>query len=208
MKTKQSAHKLLSTLLAVLPVMLLILTACSSKPSKDKDEEETETETEEEWNINGGDSDQPIMDGWTFEMAAEFYLTDELENDYSHVVRGEGDWLTPDSLARLTYGHVQVRIPIQQQDTKPRFGVTYRQPETGGTITFSGESCNNPTKYGDTLPAIGEATFHFDDDMYDYQTEPYTAYVQSRGKGFTFRIGLIDPHNTILGDLHVRLVKD
>ena len=65
MKTKQSAHKLLSTLLAVLPVMLLILTACSSKPSKDKDEEETETETEEEWNINGGDSDQPIMDGWT-----------------------------------------------------------------------------------------------------------------------------------------------
>lgn len=173
--------------------LLLLMTACGSKSTKNdtKDEEDivegndkTETENEEEeWNINGGDSDQPIMDGWTFEMAAEFYLTDELENDYSHVVRGEGNWLTPDSLARLTHGHVQVRIPIQQQDTKPRFGVTYRQPETDGTITFSGESCSNPTRYGDTLPAIGEATFHFDDDMYDYQTEPYTAYVQSRGKG-------------------------
>ena len=161
--------------------LLLLMAACGQKrPHTDLDETETE---EEEWNINGGNSDQPIMDGWTFEEAAEFYLAHELDYDYSHVVRGESNWLTPDTLARLTHGHVQVRIPIQQQDTKPRFDVTYRQPETGGTITFNGAPSEQPTRYGDTLPAIGEATCYFNDDMYDYQIEPYTAYVQNRGKG-------------------------
>ena len=165
-------------------LLLLTTASCGKKrPHADADGEKTTATEEEEWNINGGDSDQPIMDGWTFEMAAEYYLADELEYDYSRVVRGESDWLTPDSLTRLTHGHVQVNIPLQQQDAKPRFGVTYRQPETGGTIIFKDTPSLQPTRYGDTLPAIGEATFHFDDDMYDYQTEPYTAYVQSRGKG-------------------------
>lgn len=164
-------------------LVLMLLTACKQKPSRADIDDEDEPEEEEEWEINGGDSDQPIMDGWTFEMAAEFYLADELNYDYSHVVRGERDWLTPDSLARLTKGYVQVDIPVQEKNAKPRFNVTYRQPNAGGTITFSGESTSNVTIYGDALPAIGEATFHFADDMYDYQSEPYTAYVQSRGLG-------------------------
>ena len=173
----------LSVCALLVPLLLTTVSCGQKRPNADADDETTSATEEEEWNVNGGNSDQPIMDGWTFEMAAEFYLADELEYDYSRVVRGESDWLTPDSLARLTHGHVQVNIPLQQQDAKPRFGVTYRQPETGGTIIFMDTPSLQPTCYGDSLPAIGEATFHFDDDMYDYQTEPYTAYVQSRGKG-------------------------
>ncbi len=167
-----------------LVVPLLLTVSCGQKrPNADADDETTSATEEEEWNINGGDTDQPIMDGWTFERAAEFYLAEQLDYDYSHVVRGESGWLTPDSLARLTNGHVQVKIPVQQQDTKPRFEVTYRQPETGGTISFRDSPSRQPTRYGDTLQAIGEATFQFKDALYDYQTESFTAYVQSRGKG-------------------------
>ena len=156
---------------------MLLMTACGpKKPNVDEPEEE-------EWNINGGDSDQPIMDGWTYEMAAEYYMQGELDFDYGHVKRGDRDWLTPDSLSRLTNGHVQVNIPLQPQDNKPRIGVTYRQPEEGGTITFNGGPEDLPTIYGDTLPSVAQATFHFKDALYDYQAEPYTAYVQSRGKG-------------------------
>ena len=164
-------------------LLMMVMSACGPKrPHTESDEEEEDPE-EEEWEINGGDSDQPIMDGWTFEMAAEYYLANELEYEYSRVIRNEGEWLKPEALACLTRGHVQVDIPVQEKNAKPRFNVTYRQPNAGGTITFSGESTNNPTIYGDNLPAVGEATFHFNDDMYDYQSEPYTAYVQSRGQG-------------------------
>ena len=167
-----------------LVVPLLLTVSCGQKrPNADADDETTSATEEEEWNINGGDTDQPIIDGWTFEMAAEFYLANQLDNEYSRVVRGESDGLTPDSLARLTKGHVRVKIPVQQQDAKPRFEVTYRQPETGGTISFRDSPSRQPTRYGDTLQAIGEATFQFKDALYDYQTESFTAYVQSRGKG-------------------------
>ena len=55
---------------------MLLMTACGpKKPNVDEPEEE-------EWNINGGDSDQPIMDGWTYEMAAEYYMQGELDFDY------------------------------------------------------------------------------------------------------------------------------
>lgn len=165
--------------------VMILMTACSPKKpaAKAEIEEEKEDPTEEEWNINGGDSDQPIMDGWTYEMAAEYYMQSELDFDYGHVLRGERGWLTPDSLARLANGHVQVNIPVQQQDNMPRMGVTYRQPETGGTITFSGGPENLPTIYGDALSSVAQATCFLKDIEYDYQTEPYTAYVQSRGKG-------------------------
>lgn len=167
-----------------LGMVLMMALACGpKKPNIDVDNEEGDEPEKEEWNINGGDSDQPIMDGWTYEMAAEYYMQNELEYDYGHVLRGERDWLTPDALACLTKGHVQVNIPVQQQDNKPRFGVTYRQPETGGIITFSGGPESLPTIYGDTLLSVGQATCHLKDIEYDYQTEPYTAYVQSRGKG-------------------------
>lgn len=153
------------------------MTACNPKPSKDKDG------AEEEPYINGGNSDQPIMDGWTFEMAAEYYLREELGYEYSRVIRNEDNWRSPQALATLTWGHVQVKLPVQQEDVMPRFGVTYRQPETGGTITFNGPPSSLPTIYGDTLQAVGEATFHLEDPMYDYQSETNTAYIQSRGQG-------------------------
>ena len=164
---------------------MLLLSACGpKKPNVETEADEAKEEpVEEENNINGGDSDQPIMDGWTFEMAAEYYLQAELGYDYSHVLRGERDWLAPDTLSRLTHGHVQVIIPVQQRDNKPRIGVTYRQPETDGTITFNGGPESLPTIYGDTLPSVAQATCHFKDALYDYQAEPYTAYAQSRGKG-------------------------
>lgn len=164
-------------------MVLMMMTACGQKRSRADVDDEDEPEEEEEWEINGGDSDQPIMDGWTYEMAAEYYMQNELDFEYGRVLRGESDWLTPESLARLTKGHVQVNIPVQEQDNKPRFNIVYLQPETGGTIIFSGSPQRLPTIYGDELPSIGEATCHFKDVEYDYLTEPYTAYVQSRGKG-------------------------
>ena len=169
--------------LSLVMLLMTVFSACGPKRPHAESEDEEESE-EEEWNINGGDTDQPIMDGWTFEMAAEYYMQSELQYDYGHVLRCERDWLDPDTLARLTNGHVQVNIPVQQEDNKPRFGVTYRQPKTGGTITFSGGPQALSTIYDDNkLQTVGEVTFNFADDMYEYQDEPYTAYVQSRGKG-------------------------
>ena len=63
-------------------------------------------------NINGGNSDQPIMDGWTFEQASEFWLASVLTDERNAVLNGEGEWLTPDSLAHLTKGHVRVKLPL------------------------------------------------------------------------------------------------
>lgn len=169
--------------LSLCMLLMTVFSACGPKRPHAESEEEEEESEEEEWNINGGDSDQPIMDGWTYEMAAEYYMQSELQYDYGYVLRCERSWLDPDTLARLTNGHVQVNIPVQKQDNKPRFNIVYQQPETGGTIIFSGSPQRLPTIYGDELPSIGEATCHFKDVEYDYLTEPYTAYVQSRGKG-------------------------
>lgn len=144
----------------------LILTACSlGRPS-----------------INGGDTDQPIMDGWTMEMAAEYWLASVLGYEHAAVVNDKGQWLTPDSLAHLTKGHVRVDLPIHESNPMPRFDVTYRQPKTGGIISFSNSPSQQPTISGDTLQSIGLIHYHFLDNMYR-DTADTTVYVQSHGKG-------------------------
>lgn len=133
-------------------------------------------------NINGGDSDQPIMDGWTFEQASEFWLASVLTDERTAVLNGEGEWLTPDSLAHLTKGHVRVKLPIHDGDPTPHWGVTYRQPQTGGFITFRDSAATHLTVSGDTLQSIGLAHYHFCDNMLPESADT-TVFVQSRGKG-------------------------
>ena len=48
-------------LFVALMVLVTIFVSCGTRP-----------------NINGGDTDQPIMDGWTIEYAAEFWLASVL----------------------------------------------------------------------------------------------------------------------------------
>ena len=132
--------------------------------------------------INGGNSDQPIMDGWVREQAAEFWLRSMLsEKD----VRA----LKTDSIAHLTKGHVHVNLPVHDSNPQPRFDVVYRQPNTGGYITFRDTTYQEISQYDDTLQAMGLAHFQFIDEWYDKtvdvngETESTTAYVESRGKG-------------------------
>ena len=86
MKTKHllSFYGLFFSLLS-----LILMTACGPKRPHANVDNETETETEEdEWNVNGGNSDQSIMDGWTFEMMRDEF---RLFCDYYHIPLIEGD---------------------------------------------------------------------------------------------------------------------
>lgn len=152
-------------LFVALMVLVTIFVSCGTRP-----------------NINGGDTDQPIMDGWTIEYAAEFWLASVLCEEHTAIVNGEGQWLTPDSLAHLTKGHVHVDLPVHEGNPMPRWGVTYRQPQTGGFVTFRDSASLHPTVSGDTLQSIGLVHFHFLDGGFGESADT-TVFVQSRGKG-------------------------
>lgn len=143
----------------------ILLTACSLRPR-----------------INGGDTGQPILDGWTRQEAAEYWLASMLTDEYIGVFNGTGQWLTPDSLAHLTQGHVQVELPVHEGNPEPRWNVTYRQPETGGFITFRDSAAVLPSVTGDTVRADGLVSYHFVDGMYPDSGDSIV-YVQNRGKG-------------------------
>ena len=132
--------------------------------------------------INGGDSDQPIMDGWTYEEAAEYWLGSVLDDEHTLAANGKAQWLTPDSLARLTKGHVNLSLPVHDSQPLPRWGVTYRQARTGGYITFRDSASTHPLVSGDILQSVGMISYHFQDNQLPQVTDS-TAYMQSRGKG-------------------------
>jgi len=146
--------------------MALLLTACSlGRP-----------------NINGGDTDQPILDGWTMEMAAEFWLASVLNDEHAAVINGKGQWLSPDSLAHLTKGHVHVDLPVHESSPMPHYDVTYRQSKTGGEICFHDSVSCQPTASGDTLCSVGTIRYHLVDNLFR-ETADTTVFMQSRGKG-------------------------
>ena len=122
------------------------------------------------------------MDGWTYEEAAEYWLGSVLDDEHTLAANGKGQWLVPDSLARLTKGHVNLSLPVHDSQPLPRWGVTYRQPRTGGYITFRDSAATHPLASGDTLQSIGMINYHFQDNMLPRVTDS-TAYMQSRGKG-------------------------
>lgn len=130
--------------------------------------------------INGGKDGQPIMDGWTYEEAAEYWLGSVLSGTRT---------ILPDSLARLSKGHVHLSLPVHESNPEPRFGVAYRQPKTGGCITFVDSAFQEVTHNGDTLNAIGTVLFSMADAMYRSMNNTRddgkgsTVYVENRGKG-------------------------
>jgi len=133
-------------------------------------------------NINGGDNDQPIMDGWTYEQAAEYWLGSLLEEEWYTVANGRGTWLSPDSLARLSKGHVNVELPVFDSHPMPHWDTTYHQTSTGGFITFKDSATSHPTANDDTIKSIGIAHYHFKDNMLPESADT-TVFIQSRGKG-------------------------
>lgn len=120
-------------------------------------------------NINGGKTGQPIMDGWTFEMAGEFWLPSVLHDEKPQ---------TPEEVAHLNKVNVQVNLPVHESNPMPLDGVTYRQASTGGFITFH----LTPVE-GDTLHPIGTAEMQLRERMYWEQDTLTDIRVQSRGKG-------------------------
>ena len=153
-------------LLILLSFAVILMTACSfGRPQ-----------------INGGDSDQPIMDGWTYQQAAEYWLGSLLDEEHSAVANGKGQWLVADSLARLTKGHVHLNLPISDSQPLPRWGVSYRQPHTGGYISFRDSTATHPLASGDTLQSIGIISYHFQDSMFPESADS-TVFMYRRGKG-------------------------
>lgn len=138
---------------ASLACTLLLLTACNwGRPV-----------------INGEKTGQPIMDGWTYEMAGEFWLPSVLSDEKPQ---------TPEEVANLTKVNVRVNLPVHEGNPMPRDGVTYRQASTGGFITFH----LTPVE-GDTLHPIGTADMHLREAMYWEQDTLTDVRVLNYGKG-------------------------
>ncbi len=133
-------------------------------------------------NINGGDTDQPILDGWTIERAAEYWLASVLVDEYGSIINDKAQWLTPDSLSHLHKGHVRIDLPVQEGNPMPRFDVNYRQPKVGGVICFHDSASYQLTDSGDTLHSVGLIDYHFIDPMFSESADS-SVFMQSRGKG-------------------------
>lgn len=142
----------LSTLAAMMAATLL-LTACNwGRP-----------------NINGWKSGQPIMDGWTHEMAGEYWLPSVMADQQPQ---------TAEEVANLQKVNVQVNLPVHEENPMPHDGITYRQASTGGFITFH----LTPVE-GDTLCPVGTADLHLKEPMYFDRDSLKTVRVKSHGKG-------------------------
>lgn len=139
--------------IAVMAATALLLTACNlGHPT-----------------INGGKTGQPIMDGWTFEMAGEYWLPSVMADKKPQ---------TPEEVANLTEVNVQVKLPVHEGNPMPHDGVTYRQASTGGYITFH----MTPIE-GDTLNPVGTVEMLLKEDMYWERDTVRDVRVRSYGKG-------------------------
>lgn len=119
--------------------------------------------------INGEKTGQPIMDGWTRQMAGEFWLPSVFIDKAPQ---------TPEEVANLNEVNVQVKLPVYESNPIPRDGVTYRQASTGGHITFH----LSPVE-GDTLNPIGIAEMHLRESGYFDIDTIKDARLLSYGKG-------------------------
>ena len=145
--------------LAALGIAVLVLTACNlGRP-----------------NINGGKTGQPIMDGWTYEQAGEYWLPS---------VFSEKNPQTPEEVATLNKVNVQVNLPVHEGNPMPRDGVTYRQASSDGFITFH---LSQPTHKADDdtidTAIIDTADMFLRERMYFEQDSLTNARVKSWGKG-------------------------
>ncbi len=117
--------------------------------------------------INGSEH-QPLLHGWTFEQAGEFWLQSALDDD----LNSESP-MTAEQLARLDDENIRVNLPLAPESTnpQPRQKTIYRQQDTGGFLTFH--------SHGDTLMAdvLLKEMMYFDQDT------TLTCYVQQRGRG-------------------------
>ncbi|MBQ8656994.1 MAG: hypothetical protein IJ527_08100 [Prevotella sp.] len=146
--------------------------------------------------INGS-KHQPIMHGWTYEQAGEFWLAADLDDERGDATHNGGAWMTAEQLATFKDENVQVNLPLAPDDTNPQplDGVTYRQADTEGFITFR---FNADTLAADTVltaalaadsvtmkqtMTIGQADACFKEPMYFPQDTIYNCYVQQRGRG-------------------------
>ena len=120
-------------------------------------------------NINGWKSGQPIMDGWTYEMAGEYWLPSVMADQQPQ---------TAEEVANLQKVNVRVNLPVHEENPMPHDGITYRQASTGGFITFH----LTPVE-GDTLCPIGMADLHLKEPMYFDRDSLKTVRVKSHGKG-------------------------
>lgn len=102
--------------------------------------------------INGEKTGQPIMDGWTRQMAGEYWLPSVLADKVPK---------TPEEVANLNEVNVQVKLPVHENNPMPKDGVTYRQASTGGYITI-----HLTTVEGDTLNPAGTAEMHLKESGY------------------------------------------
>jgi hypothetical protein len=118
--------------------------------------------------INGGKTGQPIMDGWTFQMAGEYWLPS---------VMGELNPQTPEEFASLNKVNVQVKLPVFESNPMPKDGVIYRQASTGGFVTFHLTEVE-----GDTLNPVGTAEMWLREEGY-FENDTTEVRVLSRGKG-------------------------
>lgn len=140
------------SLIAIVITSVLLITACNIRP-----------------NINGEKTGMPIMDGWTFEMAGEYWMPSVLS---------EANPKTAEEVANIDKVHVQVKLPVHEGNPMPREGVTYRQASTGGYITFR----FTPVE-GDTLNPVGTAEMHLKESGYFGIDTIKEARVVSYGKG-------------------------
>jgi len=147
--------------------------------------------------INGSEH-QPLMHGWTYEQAGEYWLQSTLDRERGEALNEGKSWMTPEQLASIDDENIQVRLPLAPEGTNPlpRNGITYRQAESDGFIKFqlmSEVELQADTILGATLRAeeytasqlmtVGKADVWLKELMYFDTDTTTTCYVQKRGRG-------------------------
>ena len=146
--------------------------------------------------INGSDR-QPIMHGWTFEQAGEYWLRSDLDSERSSATRSGGEWMSAEQLASLDDENVQVKLPLAPEGTNPlpRNGITYRQADTDGFITFNldekelvADTILSAVLSADSLTVqqlmtVGKAQVCLKEPLYFSNDTIMNCYVQQRGRG-------------------------
>lgn len=140
--------------------------------------------------INGSEH-QPLMHGWTYEQAGEYWLQSALDDDLN-----SEHPMTAEKLAKFDDENIRVNLPLAPEGTnpQPRYEVIYRQQDTGGFLTFH--------TYGDTLMAdvLLKEMMYFDQDT------TLACYVQQRGRGIYTLYYIADRGTKAYPDGHKRAV--
>ena len=158
--------------------------------------------------INGSDH-QPILDGWTYEEAGEYWLTDALDLERGGVAQEGASWMTAEQLANLEDENIQVHLPLAPEGSNPQplDGATYSEAEEGGFVTFhlmddsvlEADSLLNGALKELELTAkdmmtIGRADVNLREVAYAYLDTTLTCYVQQRGRGIYTLYYIADLH--------------